>query len=109
MLAEEAMKVGFGGGLVVDYPHSTRAKKYYLCLMVGAPHGGAALPPALAAEGEVSVGERQHGGKRRKVAGAGGGRGKSWVFKKKEQMRGKGYVGIAPDSKYTARKRKDRF
>lgn len=26
---------GFSGGLVVDYPHSTRAKKYYLCLMVG--------------------------------------------------------------------------
>lgn len=28
------MKVGFSGGLVVDYPHSTRAKKYFLVLMV---------------------------------------------------------------------------
>ena len=28
---------GFAGGLVVDYPHSTRAKKYFLVLMVGQP------------------------------------------------------------------------
>lgn len=28
-------QVGFSGGLVVDFPHSTRAKKYYLVLMVG--------------------------------------------------------------------------
>jgi hypothetical protein len=27
--------VGFSGGLVVDYPHSTRAKKFFLVLMVG--------------------------------------------------------------------------
>jgi 18S rRNA (guanine1575-N7)-methyltransferase len=29
------MQVGFSGGLVVDYPHSTRAKKFFLVLMVG--------------------------------------------------------------------------
>lgn len=28
-------QVGFSGGLVVDFPHSTRAKKYFLVLMVG--------------------------------------------------------------------------
>lgn len=28
-------QVGFSGGLVVDYPHSTRAKKFFLVLMVG--------------------------------------------------------------------------
>ena len=27
-----ASKVGFAGGLVVDYPNSAKAKKYYLCL-----------------------------------------------------------------------------
>lgn len=107
MLSEEAMKVGFSGGLVVDYPHSTRAKKYYLCLMVGA---AAALPAALTAgeaAREVGVAGRERSGKRRKVDG--GGKGKEWVLKKKAQMRGKGYVGIAADSKYTGRKRKDRF
>ena len=109
MLAEEAMKVGFGGGLVVDYPHSTRAKKYYLCLMVGAPKA-TTLPQALEHGSEVAVADRQGGagaGKKRKLNGAH--KGREWVFKKKDQMRHKGYVGIAPDTKYTARKRKARF
>lgn len=26
------LRAGFTGGLVVDYPNSTKAKKYYLCL-----------------------------------------------------------------------------
>jgi 18S rRNA (guanine1575-N7)-methyltransferase len=107
MLSEEAMKVGFSGGLVVDYPHSTRAKKYYLCLMVGA-HSNTPLPPALQSENEVAVARREgaRGNKRRKVEGA---KGKAWILKKKDQMRQKGYVGIAPDTKYTGRKRKSRM
>ena len=32
LIAQAASKVGFAGGLVVDYPNSTKAKKYYLCL-----------------------------------------------------------------------------
>ena len=32
MITNAAMKAGFGGGVVIDYPHSTRAKKYFLCL-----------------------------------------------------------------------------
>lgn len=32
MITSAAMKSGFTGGLVVDYPHSTRAKKYYLVI-----------------------------------------------------------------------------
>ncbi|RRT81942.1 hypothetical protein B296_00012537 [Ensete ventricosum] len=36
------------------------------------------------------------------------GKGKEWVFKKKEQMRRKGY-SVPPDTKYTARKRKAHF
>jgi 18S rRNA (guanine1575-N7)-methyltransferase len=27
LITSSAMKCGFGGGLVVDYPHSTKAKK----------------------------------------------------------------------------------
>ena len=44
-----ATQAGFRGGLVVDFPHSTRAKKYFLVLMVG---GSAVLP---AAKGEQGV------------------------------------------------------
>lgn len=38
------MKAGFTGGLVVDYPNSTKAKKFFLCLMTG---GQQPLPAAL--------------------------------------------------------------
>ncbi len=30
MITQQAMKAGFTGGLVVDYPNSTRAKKYMI-------------------------------------------------------------------------------
>lgn len=47
------LRAGFTGGLVIDYPNSTKAKKYYLCLSfehgyktpaakVDEPQGGAA-------------------------------------------------------------------
>ncbi|KAJ3004853.1 UNVERIFIED_CONTAM: Williams Beuren syndrome chromosome region 22 protein [Siphonaria sp. JEL0065] len=29
------MRAGFTGGLVVDYPNPTKAKKYFLCLFAG--------------------------------------------------------------------------
>ena len=35
MLTTAAMKAGWSGGIVVDYPNSTRAKKYYLVLEAG--------------------------------------------------------------------------
>jgi 18S rRNA (guanine1575-N7)-methyltransferase len=48
-----AMKAGFQGGLVIDYPNSRKAKKYFLCLFAGiSKEGGASgtkveLPKAL--------------------------------------------------------------
>lgn len=44
MVTAQAMKAGFYGGLVVDYPNSAKAKKYFLVLMTG---GTAQLPKAL--------------------------------------------------------------
>ena len=46
--------------------------------------------------------------KRRKTDGGGGssGKGRDWVFKKKDQMRKRGYKDIPQDTKYTGRKRK---
>lgn len=35
MITSAAMRAGFSGGLVVDFPNSAKAKKYYLVLMVG--------------------------------------------------------------------------
>jgi 18S rRNA (guanine1575-N7)-methyltransferase len=107
LISEEAMKAGFSGGLVVDYPHSTRAKKFFLCLMVGSP-STVSMPPALQGPGsQVAVEARESSkDKKRKADQL---KGKSWVIKKKTQRRVKGHTGVAPDSKYTARKRKDKF
>jgi hypothetical protein len=73
-----AMKAGFSGGLVVDFPHSTRAKKYFLVLMVG---GSGVLPAAKGSDGEQSdedaegtirvAGRKQSHKKRRLGSGAG--------------------------------------
>mmetsp|Transcript_28420 Transcript_28420/g.21232 ORF Transcript_28420/g.21232 Transcript_28420/m.21232 type:complete len:103 (+) Transcript_28420:510-818(+) len=35
MITRAALKNGFTGGLIVDYPNSKKAKKYYLFLMAG--------------------------------------------------------------------------
>lgn len=43
MVTSQAMKAGFFGGLVVDYPNSTKAKKYFLVLMTG---GTSPMPKA---------------------------------------------------------------
>ena len=46
------MKAGFFGGVVVDYPNSTKAKKFFLVLMTG---GNMPLPQALGTEGDSST------------------------------------------------------
>ena len=35
MITSAAMKSGFTGGLIVDFPNSKKAKKYFLFLMAG--------------------------------------------------------------------------
>ena len=32
LITQQAMRAGFTGGVVVDYPNSTRAKKYVWCV-----------------------------------------------------------------------------
>jgi len=118
MISNAAMKVGFGGGLVIDFPNSTKAKKYFLVLMVG---GSAAVPQAKGIDdfmGEEVDEESYHAEHRntvrmqgRKTRHAKGDKpsARSWIMRKKEQQRKRGYADIRPDSKYTGRKRKDKF
>lgn len=125
MLTNAAMRAGFSGGLVVDFPHSTRAKKYFLVLMVG---GTAAMPQAKGMNGEdsdedfngdgddedghgsgVMVGARRSKKKKRGHGGGGDESRRGWILNKKQQQRNRGYANIKPDTKYTGRKRKDRF
>lgn len=125
LLTSAAMKAGFAGGLVVDFPHSTRAKKYFLVLMVGpsmaVPHAkGIDKEADSDADEAVQVVERQQHPRKRRTGVAAfaadkvsarhpDAKGKSWVLKKKDLMRTRGYQHIPADTKYTGRKRKAYF
>lgn len=130
LITASAMRAGFGGGLVVDFPHSTRAKKYFLVLLAGPPDAGFAMPRGLGtdgamgeaddderadddARGTVNVAGRERAHARR--AGKGGAKrartpvkSRDWVMRKKEAQRKQGRH-VRNDSKYTARNRGPRF
>ncbi|OBZ75910.1 putative 18S rRNA (guanine-N(7))-methyltransferase, partial [Grifola frondosa] len=114
LITSIAQKAGFGGGIVVDYPNSKKARKVFLCLFVGG--GGAQqVPKGLEGEGEEAEAhalfekrrERQRSrdksGKRKSI------KAKDWILKKKELYRKRGKEGVPNDSKYTGRKRKAVF
>jgi len=115
MMTSCAMRAGFGGGLVVDYPNSTKAKKYFLCLFAGTPPGGYQLPKALGEgaeeaeedddEDHVKYESRRHERKKNHRTSV---KNRDWVLAKKESQRKKGKE-VRPDTKYTARKRGPKF
>ncbi|KAL8530117.1 hypothetical protein ACS0TY_007269 [Phlomoides rotata] len=121
LILQFAMRAGFSGGVVVDYPHSTKKRKEYLVLTCGPPSLSSATPKAKGEDGEscsdedssedeenqtVSVSDRHRPRKKQKLNKKV--KGRQWVLHKKEQMRRKGNA-VPQDSKYTARKRKARF
>ncbi|GAA0138451.1 methyltransferase [Lithospermum erythrorhizon] len=115
-----AMRAGFAGGIVVDYPHSSKSRKEYLVLTCGPPSLSSATPQGIGEDADCSndessedeenqavcVSDRHRPRKKQKLNKKT--KGRQWVLKKKEQMRKKGNA-VPPDSRYTARKRKDHF
>ncbi|TPX38696.1 hypothetical protein SeMB42_g03710 [Synchytrium endobioticum] len=116
MILTSATRSGFAGGLVVDYPNSTKAKKYYLCLLAGykgIEHQAPELPKGLDGDGlpETAAYENrrlQQQRDRRKNKKRTGLKDKAWILKKKDAMRNKG-LPTSLDSKYTGRKRRPKF
>lgn len=137
MITTAAMRCGFSGGLVVDYPNSTKAKKYFLCLFAGEASKdnynpvGRSHADDLAAdnmeedgeEGEVKNAQetvvfakkeasmkRRHLHKISKMKNRKKAPVKSreWVLKKKDRARALGKT-VANNSKYTARRRRAGF
>eukprot|EP00386_Alphamonas_edax_P006596 GDKI01021308.1.p1 GENE.GDKI01021308.1~~GDKI01021308.1.p1 ORF type:complete len:278 (+),score=75.95 GDKI01021308.1:110-943(+) len=106
MITAAAMRSGFGGGLVVDYPNSTKAKKHFLCLYAGFTSAPPQMPKALNGEPETAeVAGRQRErkkGPRRPVKNL------DWILQKKERQRLQG-KDVRPDSKYTGRKREGKL
>ena len=109
MISQAASKVGFAGGIVIDYPNSSKAKKYYLCLSFERSYR---VPVGLTGDGlgEQSVPmvqrERSHRISRKIEPAAKGS--VDWIVKKKERMKRMGKV-VKSDSKFTGRKRKAGF
>eukprot|EP00727_Mastigamoeba_balamuthi_P013475 m51a1_g8750 putative uncharacterized methyltransferase wbscr22-like (763) ;mRNA; f:85347-89972 len=90
MITAAAMRAGFTGGLVVDYPNSTKAKKYYLTLFAGPAPPNFKEPKALGTEdGEQHsaqfTSEREGGrGRKRRHQET---KGRDWILQKKEYQR----------------------
>ncbi|KAJ6856668.1 hypothetical protein NC651_038353 [Populus alba x Populus x berolinensis] len=119
LILRSAMHAGFAGGVVIDYPHSTKSRKEYLVLTCGAPSISTAVPRGKGEDGEscsedeiseenqtVCISDRNRPKKKQKITRKG--KGRDWIFKKKEQLRRKGNT-VPPDTRYTGRKRKARF
>jgi len=115
LITSIAQKAGFGGGIVVDYPNSKKAKKVFLCLFVGGGGGGQQqqqLPEGLAGEDDehAQFERRREKEKRRDRSGSRKAlKDRDWILKKKELYRQRGKEGVPRDSKYTGRKRKAVF
>lgn len=93
---------------MVDYPNSSKAKKYYLCLSF---ETGYRVPQALGTGAEavaVTERERKKKGKRRGGDKRPTVKSREWIMNKKEKQRKQG-GSVRPDTKYTGRKRPDRL
>ncbi|KAF8586532.1 S-adenosyl-L-methionine-dependent methyltransferase [Ramaria rubella] len=111
-----ARRAGFGGGVVVDYPNSKKARKVFLCLFVGSG-STEQVPRGLEGDGEMEVDgdevkfERRRERERRRKDKRKGVKviDKDWILKKKELYRQRGKEDVPRDSKFTGRKRRTVF
>ena len=108
LITRQAMKAGFTGGLVVDFPNSAKAKKVFLVLFTGGVNP--VLPKPLTFENEarteVSNISSKHKGK--EMRGKPPKKSREWILEKKERRRRQG-KDVRQDTIYTGRKRSGRF
>ncbi|XP_048017729.1 probable 18S rRNA (guanine-N(7))-methyltransferase [Megalobrama amblycephala] len=110
LITAQAMKAGFTGGLVVDYPNSSKAKKFFLCLFAGV---SGVLPKGLDSEATdrgVST-QAQFTSQRsrfKNMKGKSVKKSKDWIMEKKERRRRQG-KDVRADTKYTGRHRRPHF
>jgi len=113
LISETATRVGFAGGVVVDYPNSAKAKKHYLVLSFDRGAAKAAkeqqqqgvVGKKKATHVQVTAADKSKAPPVRKKKGI---KTKEWILHKKETQRQKGKA-VRPDSKFTARRRPGKF
>ncbi|CAK9821675.1 Probable 18S rRNA (guanine-N(7))-methyltransferase [Anthophora retusa] len=106
LVTTQATKAGFYGGVVVDFPNSTKAKKYFLVLMTGGP---SVLPQGLSVnEAETVIPYASRREQARKGRGKLLKNSREWIIEKKERRRKQGKK-VREDSRYTGRRRCGKF
>nr|XP_034194519.1 probable 18S rRNA (guanine-N(7))-methyltransferase [Osmia lignaria] len=106
LVTTQATRAGFYGGVVVDFPNSTKAKKYFLVLMTGGP---AVLPRALDVNDvETAIPYASRRDQLRKIRGKPLKKSRDWILEKKERRRKQGKK-VSDDTKYTGRRRRCKF
>lgn len=109
LIAQSASRVGFAGGVVIDYPNSSKKKKYYLCLSFERAYQvPTALGSASAGGGGVDTVARETKQRRVGKKSSAGVKKKDWIAQKKDRRKVQGKA-VKSDSKYTGRKRHDAF
>lgn len=104
IITQSAVKAGFMADMVIDFPESTKAKKYYLILHSGSTHHEKTAQEENT--DDVQVGKRKSQKKSRHVKVKQ--KSKQWIQSKKERQRNQG-KDVKENSKYSGRKRKDAF
>ena len=128
LIATSASRVGFAGGIVIDYPNSSKSKKYYLCLSfertykvpkaLGTHEGHQASINLVARDSRyllncskassslnlIFISSNRKKGKKTKQ----GIKSVEWIVQKKERRRKQGKE-VKSDSKFTGRKRAGGF
>lgn len=110
LITQQSMRAGFTGGLVVDYPNSTKAKKIFLCLFAGGTNQN--LPQGLGTGADDhNSNQIKYSDKRDRVKQMRGKppkKSRDWVKDKKERRRRQGKE-VRTDSKFTGRRRPTAF
>uniref|UniRef100_A0A672F9P7 18S rRNA (guanine-N(7))-methyltransferase n=1 Tax=Salarias fasciatus TaxID=181472 RepID=A0A672F9P7_SALFA len=104
LITTQAMKAGFSGGMVVDYPNSSKAKKFFLCLFAGV---SGVLPKVRNTGGECIL-LLFHLCRFKNMKGKSAKKGRDWILEKKERRRRQGRE-VRDDTKYTGRQRRPHF
>lgn len=88
LITSIAQKAGFGGGIVVDYPNSNKAKKVFLVLLVGS---GGQVPRGLEGDGNAVMDDktaqfekRRERARTRKSIKTKSIKDRDWILKKKD-------------------------
>lgn len=112
LITKSAIESGFTGGVVVDFPHSTKKKKYFLFLQAGYTKESIDeviknVPKIEDDEDENDVVDniQQRRKRKREKYHESVYKSRNWILKKKERERNKGR-DVRPDTKYTGRRRK---